>query len=106
MVAELKQHIELRGDDPYHAVIVGTHLKAALVAQFALGWGVDEAAENYDLSLAAIYAALAFYHDNLEGIQHHEKETEQQFKHLREESQQRLETLKKRYQTLKDSPAD
>jgi uncharacterized protein (DUF433 family) len=93
MVAELKQHVKLSGDDPYYAVIKGTNLKATLVAQFALGWGVDEAVENYNLSPAEIYAALAFYHDNLEGIRQHEKDIEQQFGHLREESSKRLESL-------------
>ncbi|MDQ7025260.1 MAG: hypothetical protein Q9P01_07795 [Anaerolineae bacterium] len=102
MVAEVKQHIKLRGDDPYDAIIMGTNLKANLVAQFALGWGIDEAVENYDLSSAAIYAALAFYHDNLEGIWQHEKEIEAQSAQLRQESEQRFEHLKKRYAAMKN----
>jgi uncharacterized protein (DUF433 family) len=102
MVAELKQHIELRGDDPYDAVIVDTQLKACLVAQFAMSWGIDEAAQNYELSVATIYAALAFYYDNLDSIRKHETETEQQFTHLREESKQRFESLKQRYTEIKN----
>ena len=102
MVAALKQHVELRENDPYDAVIKNTHLKAALVAQFALGWGIDEAVENYSLSPAEIYAALVFYHDNLEGIRQHEKDMEKQFAHLREESSKRLENLKQRQREMKN----
>jgi uncharacterized protein (DUF433 family) len=102
MVAELKQHVELRGDDPYDAIIRNTNLKAALVAQFALGWGIDEAVENYNLSPAEIYAALAFYHDNLEGIRQHEKDIEQQFVYLREDSSKHLENLKQRQRNMKN----
>ena len=73
MVAQIIQHIELRGDNPYDAAISGTNLKAVLVAQFALGWSIEEVVENYNLPLAVIYSALAFYHDNLESIQIHEQ---------------------------------
>jgi uncharacterized protein (DUF433 family) len=75
MAVNLVQHIELQGDNPTKAVISGTNLKAYLVAQFALGWGVDEAVENYNLDHAHIHAALSFYYDNLAAIESHETET-------------------------------
>ena len=68
MVVELKQHVELRGDDPHDAVITGTTIKASLVANFAILNSVEEAVEQYSLSLAEIYSALAFYHGNQEAI--------------------------------------
>ena len=33
-----------------------------------LGWSVDEIADDYDLSLAEVYAALAYYFDHREEI--------------------------------------
>lgn len=65
MAVELKQHIELRGDDPLDAVIAGTtRIKAYLVANLAMLDGVEAAIEQYKLTPAEVYSALAFYHDN------------------------------------------
>jgi hypothetical protein len=68
MAIKLKQHVELHGDDPLDAIIAGTTIKAWLVANFAMLNSVEEAVEQYNLSLAEIYSALAFYHDNAEAI--------------------------------------
>jgi hypothetical protein len=72
MLAEIKQHIELQGDDPLDAIVDGhPRVKAYLVAQLAMVDGVEAAVEQYkhfNLSAAAVYAALSFYHDNLEAI--------------------------------------
>ena len=68
MAVELKQHVELRGDDPLDAVIAGTTIKAWLVANFAMLNSVEEAVEQYRLSLGEIYSALSFYHDNADAI--------------------------------------
>lgn len=68
MVIQLKQHIELRGDNPLAAVMVGTNKKAYLVASLALNDGIEAAVEEDELSLAEVYAALAFYHDNEDAI--------------------------------------
>ena len=103
MVAQLKQHIELRGDNPYNAVITDTNLKAALVAQFAIGWGVSEAVENYDLPPAMIYSALAFYHDNLESIQQHNQKLSDELSPLENESKRRFDELKQRYNNIQNS---
>jgi len=67
---ELKQHIELRGDDPLDAVIAGTiRIKAYLVANLAMLDGVEAAVKQYNISPAEVHAALAFYYDNKEAIQ-------------------------------------
>jgi hypothetical protein len=68
MAVKLIQHIELRGENPRNAVIAGTNLKAYLVAQFVLGWGVDAAIEKYRLSAGRIYGAMSFYYDNLPAL--------------------------------------
>ena len=68
MPVNLIQHIELRGENPRQAVLMGTNVKAYLVAQFVLGWSVDAAVEKYGLSKAKIYAAMSFYFDNLPSL--------------------------------------
>jgi hypothetical protein len=68
MSVELKQHIELRGDDPLDAVISTTRLKAYLVANLAINDGVEAAMAQYNLSPAEVHSALAFYYDNQDAI--------------------------------------
>lgn len=69
MPVELKQHIELRGDDPLDAVIAGTtRIKAYLVANLAILDGVEAAATQYKISPAEVHGALAFYYDNEDAI--------------------------------------
>jgi hypothetical protein len=69
MAVQLKQHIELRGDNPLDAVMIGTEKKAYLVASLAVNDGAEAAAEEDELSLAEVYAALAFYYENEAAIQ-------------------------------------
>jgi hypothetical protein len=45
MIIEIKQHIELRGDNPLAAVMIGTNKKVYLVASLALNDGIEAAAE-------------------------------------------------------------
>jgi uncharacterized protein (DUF433 family) len=73
MAVEIRSHIELSGTSPLEAVIAGKHYKAYLVANLAFNDGVEASAEHYGLSLADVYAAMAFYYDNAEAIQN-EKE--------------------------------
>ena len=69
MSIELKQHIELRGDDPLEAVIAGTtRIKAHLVANLAILDNVEAAVTQYKLTPAEVYAALTFYYDNEDAI--------------------------------------
>ena len=64
MIAAIRDHVELRGDDPLAAAIAGTHYKACLVANLALNDGSQAAADHYRLELAAVHGAMAFYYDN------------------------------------------
>lgn len=71
---ELKQHIEIRTEDPLEAVISGTNANAHLVANLALLDGVDAAIEQYNLTHAQVHAAISFYYDYQDEIE--EKRTE------------------------------
>ena len=69
MAVELKQHIELRGDNPLSAVIVGTNYKAYLVANLAFNDGISASSEHYGIESAQVHAAITFYLDNQESIE-------------------------------------
>ena len=64
MTLEIREHIELRGDNPLDATVAGTHYKAYLVANLALNDGPQAAADHYRIRLATVYGALAFHYDN------------------------------------------
>lgn len=64
MVLQLKQHIALSGENPLDARLTEKPLKAYLVANFALNYGVEKAIEQYKISAASIYSAMSFYEDN------------------------------------------
>ena len=60
-------HIEIREGRP---VIVGTGLKVAVIADMHVHHDVslDWIAENFDLTLAQIHAALSYYYDHAEEL--------------------------------------
>ena len=58
MVLEIREHIQLQGDNPLDAIVAGTHYKAYL------NDGPQAAAEHYRILLATVYGALASYCDN------------------------------------------
>ena len=64
MVLAIRQHIQLRGDNPLDATVAGTHYTAYLVANLALNDGPQAAADHYRIPLASVYGALAFHCDN------------------------------------------
>ena len=64
MVIEIREHIELRGNDPLEVAIAGTKHKAYLVANLALKDGPQTAANHYRIPLANVHGAMAFYYDN------------------------------------------
>ena len=68
MAIQIKQYVELVGDDPLDAVVSGRHHKAYLVANLALQESPVASAEHYSLSMAEVYGAIAFYHENKESI--------------------------------------
>lgn len=67
MALVLEKHIEitegLRGGKPH---IVGTRITVSDVAiwHLRLGQSLEEIAARYDLSLAAVYASIAYYFDH------------------------------------------
>jgi len=67
MVAVLNRHIQVlpdvRGGKPH---ITGTRIAVAdvVLMHLRLGQSLEEIAGKYDLPLAAVYAAIAFYHDH------------------------------------------
>jgi uncharacterized protein (DUF433 family) len=82
MALQLKQYIELHGDNPLDAVITGTRKKVYLVASLALNDGAEFAAEEDELTLAEVYAALAFYYENVNVIQQALEDARKQIRSL------------------------
>ena len=64
MVIEIREHIELRGNDPLEVAIAGTHHKVYLVANLALKDGPQAATDHYRIPLANVHGAMACYYDN------------------------------------------
>ena len=97
MVIEIREHIELRGNDPLEVAIAGTHHKAYLVANLALKDGPQAAADHYRIPLANVHGAMALYYYNEAAI----NETIRQARELGEQlgarsAQSALEELRAR----------
>ena len=58
--------------------IVGTRMPVAAIAEMYLEMGesLEEIAVKYDLSLAAVHGAMAYYYEHQEEIDRHSLETE------------------------------
>jgi uncharacterized protein (DUF433 family) len=58
--------------------IVGTRMPVAAIAEMYLemGQSLEEIALKYDLSLAAVHGAMAYYYDHREEIDRHSLESE------------------------------
>ncbi|MGK7928251.1 MAG: DUF433 domain-containing protein [Spirulina sp.] len=58
--------------------IVGTRMPVAAIAEMYLEMGesLEEIAQKYDLSLAAVHGAMAYYYDRREEIDRHSLKTE------------------------------
>jgi hypothetical protein len=91
---ELKQHIEIRSDDPLDAVVSGTNANAHLVANLALLDGVAAAIEQYDLSHAQVYAAVSFYYDYQDTIEQQRSERDRHTHAVGVDSAQYLKELR------------
>ena len=57
--------------------IAGTRIPVATIAQMYLEMGesLEDIAKEYDLSLASVYAAMAYYYDHREEIDRHTAES-------------------------------
>ena len=64
MVLEIREDIEIRGNDHLEVAVAGTQHKAYLVANLALKDGPQAAADHYRIPLANVHGAMAFYYDN------------------------------------------
>jgi hypothetical protein len=104
MAVQLKQYIELRGDNPLAAVMIGTNKKAYLVATLALNDGVEAAAEEDELSLAEVHAALAFYHENIDAIRLALEEAREQIRAMG--GFDRIDEIRRRYAEKNQKPND
>ena len=97
MVLEIREHIELRGNDPLDVTIAGTPHKAYLVANLALQDGAQAAADHYRIPLANVYGAMAFYYDNEAAINEAIREARELGEQLGARSaQSALEEIKER----------
>lgn len=96
MEITLNKHIEItpgvRSGKPR---LAGTRITVADVAMMYLqmGQSLEEIAGKYQLSLAAVYAAIAFYYDNREEIDRRTAEADafadaERLKHCRRNSKQ------------------
>jgi hypothetical protein len=90
---ELKQHIEIRSDDPLDAVLSGTNANAHLVANLALLDGVEAAIEQYDLTHSQVYAAVSFYYDYQDTIEQQRSERDLHTQAVGVDSEQYLKEL-------------
>lgn len=98
MAVEFKTHIELRGDNPSQARVAGKPWKAALVAKFILGWGIEHAVEHYGFSYATAHAVMAFYYDNQDAIEAAMKESDEKLREVAVDSREFLDELRKKSQ--------
>lgn len=65
----IKQHIMMKSGQAY--LTDYPHLKVHLIAQMHIQGNVaiDDVAEHYGISLADVYATIAYYYDNQEMIE-------------------------------------
>jgi uncharacterized protein (DUF433 family) len=90
----LTQHIQstpgVRGGKP---CITGTRIAVVDVAtmHLQLGQSVDEIAAGYDLPLAAVHAALAYYYDHRDAIEARRREDDACAAELRRHYPSRLQ---------------
>jgi len=65
-----KHHIDVqKGQSPVDVRLTERPFKAYLVANLAFIESPKHAADQYELSLGAVYSAMAFYEDNRESIE-------------------------------------
>lgn len=64
-----KTHIQVEeGQSPADVRLFERPVKVYMVANLAFVESPETAAEHYDISLGAVYAAMSFYEDNRAGI--------------------------------------
>ncbi len=68
--------------------IVGTRISVVAIAEMYLemGQSLEEIATKYDLSLAAVHGAMAYYYDHKEEIDRHNFETDKIIEQMKRNS--------------------
>lgn len=68
--------------------IIGTRITVATIAEMYLemGQSLEEITIKYDLSLAAVYAAMSYYYDHRAEIDRHSLETEKIVEEMKSKS--------------------
>jgi uncharacterized protein (DUF433 family) len=81
--------------------IAGTRIPVAAIAKMYLEMGesLEEIASEYDLSKAAVYAAMAYYYDHREEIERHTAEIEGLVEEMKRNSP--LSPLEARLKTIR-----
>jgi uncharacterized protein (DUF433 family) len=81
--------------------VVGTRIPVATIAQLYLEMGetLEAIASEYNLSLSAVYAAMAYYYDHKENIDRHTAESRAFVEQMRQNSppsplQERLKEIR------------
>jgi hypothetical protein len=64
-----RNYVKTDSNNPLEAYIEGKGYKAYLVANLAFNDSPQGSTEHYNLSLAEVYSAMAFYHANEGGIE-------------------------------------
>lgn len=97
-----KEHIAIHPDYCFGKPrIINTRMYVAAIAQMYLKMGesVEDIAAKYDLSLASVHAAMAYYYDRRDEIDRHTAETEAIVEEMRRNSspsplQQKLRAIR------------
>lgn len=88
------QHITVENGKAY---IGERRVKVKMVARLYLnGATIEQVMEQYDLSAAEVFAALAYYHDNRESFEAEDEEFQSMIETGVPETQRRLEQMRQR----------
>ncbi len=73
--------------------IAGTRMSVAAIVEMYLemGQSLEEIASKYDLSLASVYAAMAYYYDHQQEIDRHTAESEAFVEEFKRKNPSRLQ---------------
>jgi len=103
METRYKDHIQVNdGQSPVDVRLTERPFKAYMVANLAFVESPEYAANQYELSLGAVYAAMSFYEDNRKGIEQSIEEARAIDFGDREVSPERIEEIRQRLDQLKN----
>lgn len=104
METRFRDHIQVKeGQSPVDVRLTERPVKAYMVANLAFMESPEYAANQYELSLGAVYSAMSFYEDNREGIEQAIEEARAIDFGDREVSSERIEEIRQHLNQLKNS---